>query len=123
MLVRIVVVVPELDQQVFQLAGFQERLEAFVKISDDLVVHFAFVREALVQLGGEEKIRIFRGLVKPRFCGPLERRAIERAVNLHAVHKPADIYKLVNLRACVDDSLPVRVRPARYAYIDLPGHP
>jgi hypothetical protein len=94
--IGVVEIVPELHEQVPQFAGFEKRLEAFVKLLCGLRVDFTFVCKILVQLCGEEKFRLARSSLQPRFCGPLEGRAVKSAIDFYAIHESADEFELVD---------------------------
>jgi hypothetical protein len=96
-LFAVVEIVSKLNEQILQFACFYERPETIMKVFDYFGVDFAFVRKALVQLGGEEKIRFVRGFFKPRPGRLLKGRPVEGAVDFDAIHKLAYILKLVGL--------------------------
>ena len=55
--VSIIKVISELNQQMPELACFEERFKAFMKIFYDFRIDLAFMGKASVELCGEEKIR------------------------------------------------------------------
>ena len=63
--VSIIKVISELNQQMPELARFEKRFKAFMKMPYDFRIDLAFVGEASVQLGGEEKIRALGGFLQP----------------------------------------------------------
>src|SRR4030042_3682056 len=93
-----------------------------MKEPDHLGVNFAFMRKILMKLGREEKFFFPRSPFQPRFRVLLQRRPVKCAVNLDAIDKPAYVLELVDFRISINNPLPVRIRPARYAYVNLSHH-
>jgi len=89
-------VIPELYEQMFQLACFEHWLKAGMKLLYHLKIHFASMSKIPVQFRGKEKPQLCRRSSQPRLTIPFNRWSIECAVDLYTIHEAAYIFKLVD---------------------------
>ena len=83
------------------------------------------VREAAVQLGGENKIAILAHcFVAPQLSLRWRNVSVKRSVDLHHVHELRQNFQRMRpalLPLGIDNALPILVRPSRHSHFD-PAH-
>jgi len=106
----------ELHQQTAELAGVDQRLQAFAVSLDRGPVEVLVMREASVELGGEVEIGESAQLLRPHLRQLRPQRVVERTVDFNdrkIISQILCFMKALWTIRRVDHPVPIAVRPAR----------